>query len=637
MIYDKKTGFEVGDPNEKIFPHGVKFTREEKDNLLETSILSVSGWRRVFAADGDEESTNPNVSPIDKILVGGAARIYAEYLATLVPSGKKPLIAVGIDSRHTGPQIASVIIRGLMAYGCDVSYIFIAAAPEIMSYTKTSDEIDGFMYVSGSHNPIGHNGLKFGVSDGAVLGADAARPMIARFKEMLYNDAWVQELITAIESVPVSAIAAIYEKIEKRKQGALNCYTAFTDYVITGIPAGSEQKNFLQDLKDNIAQVGVGVLAEFNGSARTVSIDSDYLKKYGIETTVLNDTPRQIVHRIVPEGKSLDLARNELEKIARKDTRYRFSYVPDCDGDRGNIVTLDSKGNSSVLVAQEVFALSVVSELSYLVYSGKLTFDATGKPLQKTAVVVNCPTSNRIEEIARAFGAEVFRSEVGEANVVSLAQKKQKEGYLVRIVGEGSNGGNITLPSTVRDPINTIFAFIKMLVIRSGKNKPGLFEIWCKRSGQMNCYKEKAELHDVVATLPQYVTTSAYEDRALVKINHKDHAVLKQNYEAIFQEQWNQKKSFLKEKLGIVRYEVINYEGIETRIGLGSKFRTGLQQGGFKVAFLDENNIQQAFIWMRGSGTEPVFRVMADVKGNKPEMEEALLQWHRTLVNSADK
>jgi phosphoglucomutase len=35
---------------------------------------------------------------------------------------------------------------------------------------------------------------------------------------------------------------------------------------------------------------------------------------------------------------------------------------------------------------------------------------------------------------------------------------------------------------------------------------------------------------------------------------------------------------------------------------------------------------------MRGSGTEPVLRVMADVAGDRPEVEAELLRWLKELV-----
>ena len=40
---------------------------------------------------------------------------------------------------------------------------------------------------------------------------------------------------------------------------------------------------------------------------------------------------------------------------------------------------------------------------------------------------------------------------------------------------------------------------------------------------------------------------------------------------------------------------------------------------------------------MRGSGTEPVFRIMCDVKGDNPQMEKELLQWLTEMLELADK
>ena len=85
-------------------------------------------------------------------------------------------------------------------------------------------------------------------------------------------------------------------------------------------------------------------------------------------------------------------------------------------------------------------------------FKSELEFLRKFKPEARPAVVVNGPTSMRIERIAEAYGAGVFRAEVGEANVVNLAAARRSGGYEVRILGEGSNGGNITHPATVRDP-----------------------------------------------------------------------------------------------------------------------------------------------------------------------------------------
>lgn len=58
--------------------------------------------------------------------------------------------------------------------------------------------------------------------------------------------------------------------------------------------------------------------------------------------------------------------------------------------------------------------------------------------------------------------------------------------------------------------------------------------------------------------------------------------------------------------------------------------------GGLKVIFYGKDKTPQAFMWMRPSGTENVFRIMCDVKGNRPQMEESLLQWETSMITKAD-
>ncbi|MBQ1794837.1 MAG: hypothetical protein II110_04060, partial [Treponema sp.] len=55
-----------------------------------------------------------------------------------------------------------------------------------------------------------------------------------------------------------------------------------------------------------------------------------------------------------------------------------------------------------------------------------------------------------------------------------------------------------------------------------------------------------------------------------------------------------------------------------------------------KIRFLDEDGNPRAFIWMRPSGTEPVFRIMCDVMGGDEAAERSLLRWETTLLKKAD-
>jgi phosphomannomutase len=598
---------------------------------LEPLILSASGWRKVFTADGDNESRSGDLSPADRELTAAMGAAFADFLfrRTGKPS---PCAAVGIDCRYTGPGMADIMVRAFLSRGIEPRYLFISPAPEIIAYVKKTPAIDGFAYISASHNPIGHNGVKFGLRGGVLGGADSEE-LIRSFRELAADEGRMKDLISALSSVGAEGIEAVFLAAPARKREAEKAYEDFTRRVVTDREEPREQDEIFSRLRRGIAGQGCGIVAELNGSARTLGIDADFLHSLGVQVRRVNGRPREITHPIVPEGASLDLCRRELETARQEDPRFIFGYVPDNDGDRGNIVYFDETsdeagGEARILEAQEVFALACVGELAFLSGEGGLG--------DRTAVVVNDPTSLRIDRIARAFGAEVHRAEVGEANVVALAKKLRDEGYTVRILGEGSNGGNITHPAEVRDPLNTIIALLKLLYLQSAEGKPGLFETWCGKIKRPDLFIPRPALGNVIATLPRFTTLSAYEPEALLKIRTDDHGKLKARYEAVFLREWEHRREELARRFGIVSWDVLNHEGILERRGMGSAFRSGRQRGGLTVLLKDSGGTGRAFLWMRGSGTEPVFRILVDMEGDDPQAFRYLLDWHKGMILEAD-
>lgn len=628
IIIDKITGFDMADPDLKPFPTLEGTSLKEVEDSLKPMILSASGWRKVFSIDGDQESTTPIISQADKVLSAAMAKVYSDFVKK--QTGKNsPEIVLAQDSRYTGTAIAESMIRVFLSEGLTIQYLFISAAPETFCYTKINKKADGFAYISASHNPIGHNGIKFGLSTGGVIDGTMAMPLIQNFRDVLSTSESITKLIELANGADSSKIREVYNSSAAYRIAAKEAYTEFTNEIISGVSDVVGQQAFLKNLKSKIEKNGFGIVAEFNGSARTETIDSDYLNSIGVKVKRVNDKPREITHRIVPEGRSLNLCKETLESMYKTDSTFALGYVPDNDGDRGNVVFYNTeRGEAEIIEAQTVFAISVLAELSSLYYNGQ-------NP-GKVGVCVNGPTSMRIDEMTKAFGAETFRAEVGEANVVNLAVAKRDAGYTVRILGEGSNGGNITYPAAVRDPLNTISAIMKLLMLTSENGNPGLFEIWCQKSKQMSLYKENFTLADVIKTLPEFITTSAYEDRAILKIVSQSHAVLKKNYEELFLKEWELKKDALKSKFNIVDWEEINTEGLEEVSGMGPQTRSGVETGGLKILLKDSKGDNSAFLWMRGSGTEPVFRVLVDSKSANLEKEAFLLNWHTNMIKTAD-
>jgi phosphoglucomutase len=168
------------------------------NNVLDKMILSASGWRGVFSACGNEEGTSSEISQAHRVICASAALIFAEYLQNLSDFDTfPPLVLVASDTRPTGKAIADAMIPALLNAGCNVRYAGIAAAPEIMAWARSLAEESkkaGFIYISASHNPIGHNGLKFGLTDGGVLAAEEAGRLIKNFRSFLAEESNIEKI-----------------------------------------------------------------------------------------------------------------------------------------------------------------------------------------------------------------------------------------------------------------------------------------------------------------------------------------------------------------------------------------------------------------------------------------------------------
>ena len=605
-------------------------------------ILSASGWRKVFAESGNEEDHGSSIGAENRALAALAAHTFAKYLLAQ-SQGHAPVVAVGMDTRPTGKEIADAVVKVLLGEGLSVRFLGISAAPEIMAYART---VDAFLYISASHNPIGHNGIKFGKNDGGVLPAGETKKLAAAFEAECRAGSALQTAEQLMSCASEAAVQDCYDMSVRVKGAALQAYTDFMRTVITGTVHADEQDAVLAAIQQGLSKQQLSILCDMNGSARTVSIDKTLLPKLGVQFLPFNNEPGTIPHAIIPEPENLMYCAAVMQDLQIDgDSTVQIGYMPDCDGDRGNIVLWDTNETEVVLVsAQDVFALCVMAECTFEQWKRQnvpgrgLLWKAQSR-YGRHAVVANGPTSMRTDAICAALGIEMFRAEVGEANVVNLARQKRNEGYTVRIMGEGSNGGNITHPSSVRDPVATVTALLKVLALRDGTGadgtlKKGLFHLWCDASGQGGSYKDDFTLIDVLKTLPGAITTGVSEDRAILRMRTADTGLLKERFQRLFVSEWEQKKADFQKRYGFVSYEADTTNGTEERRNIAGSWNNG--SGGLKIRFIDAEGKSKAFIWMRPSGTEPVFRIMCDVAGCDGGQEHALLQWERDLLAKAD-
>ena len=542
-------------------------------------ILSASGWRMVFSADGDENSMSEKLSREGSLICTAVAAAFAGSFG--LKKGDRILLAR--DARPTGREICDITARTLDYLGLDVRYAGICSAPETMAESAMGD-YEAFYYVSASHNPAGHNGFKFG-RKGGVFGQREIAPAIELLRQIIKDTDALENLYSDARN----AFSSEFPESSSLKRKSLTDYIRFI--CETTCPGGG-----IDELRRQIVSKGIGICADLNGSARAVSVDRDYLSWMGFKTCFINDEAGKIAHGIIPEGKNLEDCKALLERLHAEDPDFVMGYVPDNDGDRGNVVYMANDGTAKVLLPQEVFALCVESVLRFSSSSG----------VKNLAVAVNGPTSMRIDSIASRYGAETFRAEVGEANAVNLADSLREKGYSVPILGEGSNGGNITCPARVRDPMNTLMCLTRILLTDS--------------------------IDSAFDKLPPYITTSATDPRAILHLQTRDYRNLKKHYEELFPSEFDKKRDFFSE-YGIVSWKEYQTEGIVERCEAGNG-----DKGGLKICFYNAEGENLGYIWMRPSGTEPLFRIICDVKGNGERslsLHNFLIEWQKSLILKA--
>ncbi len=575
-------------------------------------ILSVSGWRGLFNIENSEESVKKELSLSYSILTAIATNVFADFLSS--KNIKKIILAR--DGRPTGENIEKIAFLTLKnsKENFQIMTLGIAPIPETMSFAR--DEDAAFFYISASHNPIGYNGFKFGFGSEGVLPSNEAKTLIQNFRNyiksgssFLYDDI-IQKLKTTenIESPEYKKLATSSYRNNAMKVVSLG---SSKDEAVSFFDLCRKEALALQKTNP------IHTICDFNGSARASSIDKAFFEDLNINFIPYNDIAGEIVHGIIPEGENLSFACKKLEALYKeKNGKGLFlAYMPDCDGDRGNVVYIED-GLSKILKSQEVFALSVIAETLHAKINGK----------EKLAVIANGPTSMLLDEISSILGFKLVRSEVGEANVIALANEMTKQGYNTRVLGEGSNGGCIIPPSLVRDPINTLFALLKFFLLKS--ENMSLFNHWLKAKKEEK--KEYFNFSDIVASLPQYSTTPVASERAILKCKIDDHRAFRKAFQRIFLNEWQEKSKKLKELRGILHYRAFGYVGKET-VEITNDFSL-TDKGGFKIIFYGENDEKIAFIWMRASGTEPVFRIMADVKNACENDEKEFVEWEKKMI-----
>lgn len=91
--------------------------------------------------------------------------------ATLVRRAGGQRVAVGYDGRLSSPMLADALIAGINDAGVDALNVGLGPTP-MLYYAASTEDVEGGIQITGSHNPPDYNGFKFVMQGRPFFGAD---------------------------------------------------------------------------------------------------------------------------------------------------------------------------------------------------------------------------------------------------------------------------------------------------------------------------------------------------------------------------------------------------------------------------------------------------------------------------------
>ena len=173
---------------------------------------------RLFGTDGVRGVAN------GELLTPELALQLAVSAAQVLRSGDRPCVAIGRDTRPSGPMLEAASAAGFASVGCDVELLGVVPTPVVAHVCATGGADLGLM-ISASHNPMPDNGLKlFGAGgrklpdavEDAIeqgLGAPVDRPTgtgIGQVRAVDHGEAYVEHLLATLEA-PLDGLRVVVD------------------------------------------------------------------------------------------------------------------------------------------------------------------------------------------------------------------------------------------------------------------------------------------------------------------------------------------------------------------------------------------------------------------------------------------
>ncbi|MFH1824126.1 MAG: phosphoglucosamine mutase [Candidatus Firestonebacteria bacterium] len=296
---------------------------------------------------------------------------------TYMNSGK---IVVGRDTRVSGVMIKHSVLAGLISTGCEVVDLDICTSPSC-SIMVRSLKADGGIIITGSHNPVEWNALKFLKGNGIFLNDEEGKQLLNIYYQGAFKKARWDNLhsVSKNDEAVEKHIKKILENIDVR---------------------------LIRKKKFKVA------IDSCNGAGAIIT--PILLEKLGCEVIKIHCEPNGLFPHN-PEPIFINL--QELCKTVKK-VKANIGFAQDADADR--IAIIDEDGH----YLGEEYSICLVSNFIL-------------KNYPESTVVVNIVTTQAIEDITKRYNSKLIRTKVGE---VYVAEEMLRE---KAIIGGEGNGGII--------------------------------------------------------------------------------------------------------------------------------------------------------------------------------------------------
>lgn len=331
-------------------------------------ITSISGIRGTI---GGEPGTN--LTPPD--IVG----FVSAYGSWILSHSKNPTIVVGRDGRKSGKMILDLAVQTLIGLGINVINLDFATTPTV-EMSVISNNSNGAIIITASHNPKEYNGLKMLNGDGEFLSAAEGQEILDLKEKGIYNYANVDGL-----GIETKSYNHTKEHIEK-----------ILDLELVDVDAvRAAQFKISLDAINSVGGIAMPML----------------LEKMGVEVVGLYcECNGDFQHKPEPLEQNL----GDLKSLVIK-TESDLGIAVDPDVDR--LVMVDEHGE----MINEEYTIVMIADY--------VLSHALGN------TVSNLSSSRALRDVTERHNQNYYASAVGEKNVV----EKMKEVNAV-IGGEGSGG-----------------------------------------------------------------------------------------------------------------------------------------------------------------------------------------------------